>query len=117
MNSNSKMLRKQEHVIETSKKNSQKMRFYYKKINVLSNSYKKQEDSLEGGLDRVLFVAELEFLKILVPNIPQITSNLKTECFEDCQHIPYSHGQTGKMINLCSLLFLSYARTELETWR
>ena len=32
------------------------------------HSHKKQKDSLEGSLDRVLFAAELEFPKILVPN-------------------------------------------------
>ena len=78
MNSIPKMLRKQEHVIETFKKNGQKIWFYFKQINVVvrinrqANSYKKREDSLEGGLDFALFAAELEFLKILVHNIPEI---------------------------------------------
>ena len=47
---------------------------------MLSHSYKKQKDSLEGSLDRVLFAAKLEFLKIPVPMLPQSTSNVKTEC-------------------------------------
>ena len=44
------------------------------------NSYKKRKDSLEGSLDRVLFAAELEFPKILVPRLPQHTSDVNTEC-------------------------------------
>ena len=35
MNSIPKMLRKQEHVIETFKKNGQKIWFYFKQINVV----------------------------------------------------------------------------------
>ena len=41
---------------------------------------RKQEDSLEGSLDRVLLAAELEFPKILVPRLPQHTSNVIIEC-------------------------------------
>ena len=37
----------------------------------LKHSHKKQKDSLEGSLDRVLLVAKLEFPKILVPRLPQ----------------------------------------------
>ena len=44
------------------------------------HSHKKRKDSLEGSLDRVLFVAELEFLTILVPRLPQHTSDVNTEC-------------------------------------
>ena len=44
------------------------------------HSHKKRKDSLEGSLDRVLFAAELEFPKILVPRLPQNTSNVNTEC-------------------------------------
>ena len=36
--------------------------------------------SLEGSLDRVLFAAELEFPKILVPRLPQHTLNVNIEC-------------------------------------
>ena len=46
----------------------------------LNHSHKKRKASLEGSLDRVLFEAELEFPKILVPRLPQHTSNVKTEC-------------------------------------
>ena len=44
------------------------------------NSHKKQKVSLEGGLDRVLFGAELEFPKILVPRLSQHTSYVNIEC-------------------------------------
>ena len=40
---------------------------------IIHVSHKKQKDSLEGSLDRVLFVAELEFPKILAPRLPQHT--------------------------------------------
>ena len=43
-------------------------------------SHQKRKDSLEGSLDRVLFAAELEFPKILVPRLPQHTSNVNIEC-------------------------------------
>ena len=46
----------------------------------LNYSHKKQKDSLEGILDRVLFAAELEFAKILVARLPQNTSNVNIEC-------------------------------------
>ena len=45
-----------------------------------NHSHKKQKDSLEGSLDRVLFAAELEFPKILVPRLPYYSSNVNTEC-------------------------------------
>ena len=44
------------------------------------HSQKKRKDSLEGSLDRVLFVAELDFSKILVTRLPQHTSNVNNEC-------------------------------------
>ena len=46
------------------------------------HSHKKLKNSLEGSLDRVLFAAELEFPKILVPRLPQNTSNVNIECAE-----------------------------------
>ena len=46
----------------------------------LDHSHKKQKDSLEGSLDRVLLAAELEFPKILVPRLPQHTSDVNIEC-------------------------------------
>ena len=47
-----------------------------------NHSHKKRKDSLECNLDRVLFAVELEFPKILVPKLPQNTSNVNTECAE-----------------------------------
>ena len=44
------------------------------------HSHKKQKDSLEGSPDLVLFVAKLEFPNILVPRLPQNTSNVNMEC-------------------------------------
>ena len=46
----------------------------------INHSHKKRKDSLEGSLDRILFVAELEFPKILVPRLSQHTSKVNTEC-------------------------------------
>ena len=49
----------------------------------INHSHKKRKDSLEGSLGRVLFAAELEFSKVLVPivpRLPQHTSNINTEC-------------------------------------
>ena len=43
-------------------------------------SHKKREESLEGGLDRILFAAELEFLKIMVPKLTQDTTNVNNDC-------------------------------------
>ena len=42
-------------------------------------SHKKRKDSLEGNLDRVLFVTELEFPNALVPRLPKHTSNINPE--------------------------------------
>ena len=39
-------------------------------INLVIYSHKKKKDSLEGSLVRVLFSAEVEFSKILVPRLP-----------------------------------------------
>ena len=44
------------------------------------HSHEKRKDSLEGSLDRVLLAAELEFPKILVPRLPQHTSDVNIEC-------------------------------------
>ena len=41
--------------------------------------HKKLKDSLKGSLDRLLFAPELEFLKILVPRLPQKTSDVNIE--------------------------------------
>ena len=47
---------------------------------LIYHSHKKRKDSLEDSLDRVLFATELEFPKILVPRLPQHTSNVNIEC-------------------------------------
>ena len=44
------------------------------------HTLKKRKDSLEGSLARVLFTGKLEFPKILVPRLPQNSSNVNTEC-------------------------------------
>ena len=44
------------------------------------HSFRKRKDSLEGSLDRVLLAAEIEFMKLLVPRLPQHTSNVNTKC-------------------------------------
>ena len=66
------------------------------------HSHKKQTDILEGSLDRVLFVAELEFPKVLVPRLPQNTSNV---CIE------YA-GKSG----WSKQLYSSYATSNFEHW-
>ena len=45
----------------------------------LDYSHKKWKDSLDGSLDRVLLATELEFSKMLVPRLPQHTSNVNIE--------------------------------------
>ena len=52
----------------------------FTKINPHKHNHKKRKDSLEGSLDRVLFAAELEFTKILIPRLPQKSSNVNIEC-------------------------------------
>ena len=54
----------------------------------------KRKDSLEGSLDRVLYAAELEFPKMLVPWLPLDTSDVHIEC-------------AGKAEQLCSLRVIS----------
>ena len=44
------------------------------------HSHKKRKDSLEGSLNQILLVVELEFPKILIPKLPQHTSNVNIEC-------------------------------------
>ena len=46
---------------------------------VSGHSHKKLKDSVEGSLDRVLFAAELAFPKILVPRLPQNSSDVNME--------------------------------------
>ena len=60
----------------------------------LYHSHKKRKDSLEGSLDRVLFAAELEVTKILVPWLHQNSSNVNTECT----------GKSTQLYSLCDQL-------------
>ena len=50
------------------------------KNSIVNHSHKKWKNSLEGSLDRALFAAEFEFPKILVPRLPQNSSNVNIEC-------------------------------------
>ena len=45
----------------------------------LRHCHKKRKDSLEGRLNWVLFVADLEFSKVLVSRLPQNSSNVNIE--------------------------------------
>ena len=55
--------------------------YHLKKIMLkFSDSHEKRKDSMERSLDWVLFSAELEFPKILVPRLPQNTSDGNIEC-------------------------------------
>ena len=49
-------------------------------------SHKKRKGSLGGSLGRVLFEAQLEFRKILVPRLPQNSSNVNIESVETLKH-------------------------------
>ena len=62
-------------------------KLYVKTRNYHSN--KKRKDSLEGSLDRVLFAAELDFPKILVPRLPQNTSNVNIEYAKKSKQLYY----------------------------
>ena len=56
------------------------LHFIHKVYITLYHSYKKRKDSLKGSLDRVLFAAELGFLKTLEPRLPQNSLNVSIEC-------------------------------------
>ena len=72
--------------------NIQKTPNYSFRIKIHENIVFKRKDSVEGGnLDQVVFAAELEFLKILIPRLPQNTSNINTE-------------RAAILIQLCSFL-------------
>ena len=55
-------------------------RYSYFIKTLLHHSRKKRKDSLEGSPDRVLLAVEHEFWKILVPRLPQHTSDVNLEC-------------------------------------
>ena len=63
-------------------------------MHLIEHSHKKWKDCLEGSLERVLFAAELEFPKILVPRLPQNSSNVNTECV----------GKSKQLYSLCDQL-------------
>ena len=73
---------KKESTRKVTIKNSNGFTTFCFKVNgqYLQHSHKKHKDSLEGSLYRVLLAPELEFPKILVPRLPQHTSNVNTEC-------------------------------------
>ena len=67
----------------------------------IKHSYKKRKDSLEGCLDRVLLAADLEFPKILVPKLPQNTSNVNIDRARKSKQLYYLCEQLlGAMIYL-----------------
>ena len=68
----------------------------------INHSHKKRKNSLVGGLDRVLFVTELDLPKILVPRLPWYTPNVNTEC-------------TGKS-EWSKQLYYLYVTSFLEHW-
>ena len=49
----------------------------------------KRKDSLEGSLVRILIAAELEFPKIIVPRLPQHTSNVNIESTKKSKQLYY----------------------------
>ena len=49
-------------------------------ISKYTHNHKKLKNGLECSLNRVLFAAELEFPKILVPRLPQLTSDVNIKC-------------------------------------
>ena len=49
-------------------------------FDIFTHSHKKEQDCLEGSLDQILIATELEFPKILVPRLPQHTSDVNNEC-------------------------------------
>ena len=57
-------------------------------------SHTKRKDSLKGSLIPVLFAAETEFPKILVPRLPQNSSNVKIKCA----------GKSRQLYSLCDPL-------------
>ena len=68
---------------------------------IFRRPHKKRQDSLEGSLDRVLFAAELEFPKILVPRLPVNSSNANTECVGKSKQLyPLCDQLLGVLIHL-----------------
>ena len=73
----------------------------------INHSYKKRKDSLEGCLDRVLLAVDLEFPKILVPRLPQNTSNVNTDRARKSKQLYFLCEQLlGAMIYLHFIFFI-----------
>ena len=53
--------------------------FLFNLISIKNHSHKKRKDSLDGSMNRALFTAELGFPKILVPRLPQNSSNVNID--------------------------------------
>ena len=70
-----------------------------------SHKKRKDRDSLEDSLVRVLFAAELEFQKIPVPRVPRNSSNLNTEC----------GGKSKELYSLCDQLLGALIYTPVST--
>ena len=51
------------------------------------HSYNKRKDSMKGSLVLVLFATEIEFPEILVPRLPQNSSNVKIKCGEKSRQL------------------------------
>ena len=66
-----------------------KPNFKDERISLVDHNHKKRKDNLEGSLIRVLFAAELEFLKTLVPRIPQHTPNVNIESTRKSKQLFY----------------------------
>ena len=69
--------------------------------------HKKQKDSLEGGLNRVLFAPEFEFPKILVPRLPQNSSDVNIEyAVKSKQLYSLYHQLLGALIDLNLIILI-----------
>ena len=70
-----------------------------------------RKDSLKGSLVRVLFATELEFPNILVPRLPQNTSNVNIESTRKSKQLYYLCDQVLEAlmyINFIVLIFISF---------
>ena len=89
----------------------------------LRHSHRKRRDSLESSLDRVLFAAKPEFLKILVPRLPQNSSNAKIKFAEKPKQLLFTWPASWStdISSFCysdiDLFFIDYACCKLcNTW-
>ena len=67
-----------------------------------NHSHKKRKDSL----DRELFAVELEFMKILVPRLPQNISNVNIECAGKSKNLYYLCDQLPAALIYLNLIIL-----------